>query len=513
MNTRAVDTAEAVQSGAYYCEVPSDPCAIVMFGASGDLARRKLLPALYDLSYHACLAPRFRLLGFARTQMSDEDFRRKAGDGLPKGSEEGADENQKSEFLKHLQYFAGDYDDPEAFRRLAQRLEELDKQGPLGGNRLYYLATPPEVYMHVIEQLKNAGLTKPKTEQSWTRIIIEKPFGRDEASARELNSKVLAAFDESQVYRIDHYLGKETVQNMLVFRFGNGIFEPLWNRNYIDSVQITAAESLGVERRAAFYETAGALRDMIQSHVLQLTSLVAMEAPARFDATSVRNEKLKVLQSVRPFTKETIWKSVVRGQYGPGQVDGKPVPGYRQEPGVKPDSATETFVALKLYVDNWRWSGVPFYLRSGKRLARPLTEVAIQFKSAPHLVFRGEEHETNSLILNIQPDEGISLSFGAKSPGAQMHIRPVTMDFKYKDSFGASTRPAYATLINDCIRGDATLFDRADSVEAAWGLVDPILEAWQSAAPPPFPNYPAGSQGPRAVDDLTVGDGRQWRPL
>jgi glucose-6-phosphate 1-dehydrogenase len=513
MNTRAVDTAEAVQNSAYYCEVPNDPCAIVMFGASGDLARRKLLPALYDLSYHSCLAPRFRLLGFARTHMSDEDFRQKAADGLPKGNEEGADENQKTEFLKHLQYFTGDYDDPEAFRRLAQRLDELDKEGPLGGNRLFYLATPPEVYLHVIEQLKNAELTKPKTERSWTRIIIEKPFGRDEASARELNSKVLAAFDESQVYRIDHYLGKETVQNMLVFRFGNGIFEPLWNRNYIDSVQITAAESLGVERRAAFYETAGALRDMIQSHVLQLTSLVAMEAPARFDATSVRNEKLKVLQSVRPFTKESIWKSVVRGQYGPGQVNGKPVPGYRQEPGVKPDSPTDTFVALKLYVDNWRWSGVPFYLRSGKRLARPLTEVAIQFKSAPHLVFRGEDHETNSLILNIQPDEGISLSFGAKSPGAQMRIRPVTMDFKYKDAFGASTRPAYATLINDCIRGDATLFDRADSVEAAWGLVDPILEAWQGAAPPPFPNYPAGSQGPRAVDDLTVGDGRQWRPL
>jgi glucose-6-phosphate 1-dehydrogenase len=383
----------------------------------------------------------------------------------------------------------------------------------LGGNRLFYLATPPEVYPHVIEQLKNAGLTKPKAEKSWTRIIIEKPFGRDQASARELNSKVLAAFDESQVYRIDHYLGKETVQNMLVFRFGNGIYEPLWNRNYVDSIQITAAESLGVERRAAFYETAGALRDMIQSHVLQLTSLMAMEAPAKFDATSVRNEKIKVLQSMRPFTKETLWKSVVRGQYGPGQVNGKPVPGYRQEPGVKPDSATETFVALKLYVDNWRWSGVPFYLRTGKRLARPLTEVAIQFKSAPHMVFRGEEHETNSLILNIQPDEGISLSFGAKAPGAQMHIRPVTMDFKYKDAFGTSTRPAYATLINDCIRGDATLFDRADSVEAAWALVDPVLEAWQSASPPPFPNYPAGSEGPRASDDLTVPDGRQWRPL
>ena len=513
MNTRVIDAAEAARSSAYYCEVPSDPCAIVMFGASGDLARRKLLPALYDLSYHACLAPRFRLLGFARTHMSDDDFRQKAGESLPKGNEEGADENQKVEFLKQLQYFTGDYDDPEAYRRLVQRLNELDGEGQLGGNRLFYLATPPEVYPHVIEQLKNAGLTKPKAEKSWTRIIIEKPFGRDQASARELNSKVLAAFDESQVYRIDHYLGKETVQNMLVFRFGNGIYEPLWNRNYVDSIQITAAESLGVERRAAFYETAGALRDMIQSHVLQLTSLMAMEAPAKFDATSVRNEKIKVLQSMRPFTKETLWKSVVRGQYGPGQVNGKPVPGYRQEPGVKPDSATETFVALKLYVDNWRWSGVPFYLRTGKRLARPLTEVAIQFKSAPHMVFRGEEHETNSLILNIQPDEGISLSFGAKAPGAQMHIRPVTMDFKYKDAFGTSTRPAYATLINDCIRGDATLFDRADSVEAAWALVDPILEAWQSASPPPFPNYPAGSEGPRAADDLTVPDGRQWRPL
>jgi glucose-6-phosphate 1-dehydrogenase len=471
------------------------------------------LPALYDLAFHDCLAPRFRLLGYARTEMSDEDFRKKAGESLPKGSEEGADENKKSEFLKNLQYFSGDYNDPEAFRRLARRLEALDGEGQLSGNRLFYLATPPEVYEHVIEQLKNANLTKPKSDKSWTRIIIEKPFGRDLATARELNTKVLSAFDEGQVYRIDHYLGKETVQNMLVFRFGNGIFEPLWNRNYIDSIQITAAESLGVERRAAFYETAGALRDMIQSHVLQLTSLAAMEAPAKFDATSVRNEKIKVLQSMRPFTKELIWKSVIRGQYGPGQIDGKPVPGYRQEPGVKPDSTTETFVAMKLYVDNWRWSGVPFYLRTGKRLHRPLTEVAIQFKSAPHMVFRGENNEMNSLVLNIQPDEGISLSFGAKAPGGQMHIEPVMMNFKYKDAFGTNSRPAYATLINDCIRGDATLFDRADSVEAAWALVDPILQAWNNAAPPPFPNYPAGSQGPRTVDDLTGADERRWREL
>src|ERR1700727_1786806 len=483
----------ASKTGAYFCEMPSDPCAIIMFGASGDLAKRKLMPALYDLAFHSCLAPSFRLLGFARTKMSDEDFRKSAGEFLPKGQEEGADEAKKSEFLKCLQYFSGDYDDPEAFQKLSKRLDEIDSEGGIGGNRLFYLATPPEVYPHVIQQLKKANLTKSKGDKSWTRIIIEKPFGSDLASAKELNKTVLDSFEESQVYRIDHYLGKETVQNMLVFRFGNGIFEPLWNRNYIDSVQITAAESLRVERRGGFYENAGALRDMIQSHVLQLTSLTAMEAPATFDATSVRNEKIKVLQSIRPFTAESIWKMVIRGQYGPGTVGGKQVPGYRQEPGVNPNSAAETFVALKLFVDNWRWSGVPFYLRTGKRLARPTTEVAIGFKKAPHMVFQGENVESNSLVLNIQPDEGISLSFGAKAPGGHMQIRPVEMDFRYKQAFGGGSRDAYATLINDCIRGDATLFDRADSVEAAWSLVDPILDAWQKGTPPPFPNYPAGS--------------------
>jgi glucose-6-phosphate 1-dehydrogenase len=513
MTTRVNDLADASGADAYYCEIPSDPCAIVMFGASGDLARRKLLPALYDLARHSCLAPRFRLLGFARTAMSDDDFRREAGEFLPAADRTGAPAEKLQDFLGHLQYFSGNYDDPEAFRRLKARLEEMDKEYQLGGNRLFYLATPPEVYPRVVKQLGEAGLARPKGEKSWTRVIIEKPFGRDGATAGALNREVLGVFEESQVYRIDHYLGKETVQNMLVFRFGNGIFEPLWSRNYIDSVQITAAESLGVERRAAFYETAGAMRDMIQSHVLQITSLVAMEAPARFDATAVRNEKIKVLQSIRPFTPETIWKTVVRGQYGPGRINDKPVPGYRQEPGVKPDSTTETYVALKLHVDNWRWSGVPFYLRSGKRLARPGTEVAIQFKQAPHMVFRGENVDSNTLMLNIQPDEGISLSFGAKSPGSQMHIRPVTMDFQYRQAFGGTTRDAYATLINDCIRGDATLFDRADSVEAAWSLVDPILQAWQGASAPPFPNYPAGSDGPRAADDLTTSEGRRWRPL
>ena len=513
MQTGFAHQAEIPVGDAYFCEAPSDPCAVVMFGASGDLARRKLLPALYDLAAHACLAPRFRLVGFARTPMNDDTFRQTSGEFLPKSATGRADSNYSQEFVKQLHYLPGNYDDPAAYQRLAQRLEELDAEGSLGGNRLYYLATPPEVYPHVIEQLGRAGLASPKNEKSWVRIIIEKPFGHNLESARELNRKVLRVFGESQVYRIDHYLGKETVQNLLVFRFGNGIFEPLWNRNYVDHVQIIAAETLGVERRAAFYETTGALRDMIQSHVLQLTSLVALEPPATFEATAVRNEKIKVLQSIRPLTRETIWKSVVRGQYGAGSVSGATVPGYRSEPGVRPDSATETFVAVKLGVDNWRWNGVPFYLRTGKRLARPLTEIAIQFRRAPHIVFRGEKLQPNWLVMNIQPGEGISLSFGAKAPGPQMNIRPVTMDFQYRESFGEGSRSAYATLINDCIRGDATLFDRADSVEAAWGLVDPILDAWAETSAPPFPNYAAGSAGPKAADDLVAADGRSWRKL
>ena len=510
-STHAADGAVASPSDAYFCEVPDDPCLIVMFGASGDLARRKLLPALFDLAWHACLAPRFRLLGFARTPMSGDDFRRIAEKAMAKAPP-GERGNPLQDFLKKLEYFHGNYDDPESYRRLAQRLEEIDNEGNLGGNRLFYLATPPDVYPRIIQRLGEAGLARPRREGSWTRIIIEKPFGRDAASAQELNKIVLGVFDEPQVYRIDHYLGKQTVQNLLVFRFGNGIFEPLWNRNYIDHVQITASESLGVEQRAAFYESTGALRDMVQSHMLQITSLVAMEAPATFDATPVRNEKIKVLQSIRPFTWEATEKSVVRGQYGPGNINGEPVRGYREEPGVKPGSSTETFVALKLLVDNWRWSGVPFYLRTGKRLVKPLTQVAIQFKQAPHVVFRRENLEPNSLVLNIQPDEGISLSFGAKSPGTEMHIRQVTMDFTYKQAFGGVSRDAYATLINDCIRGDATLFDRADSVEAAWDLVDPILDGWKHASALLFPNYAAGSTGPRAADDLIMSEGRRWLP-
>ena len=510
MTARPANAAETLSSDLYRCELPADPCAIVIFGASGDLARRKLIPALYDLAANACLAPRAAILGFARSPMTDDAFRTVAGEATRKISEVGpVDEGKWRAFAPGLFYFMGDYNDPESFRKLATRLAALDRECGLAGNRLFYLSTPPEVYTQAIDQLNRAGLAKPASSKSWVRIIIEKPYGRDLASARALNQAVLRVFDESQVYRIDHYLGKETVQNLLVFRFGNGIFEPLWNRNYVDHVQITAAESLGVERRAAFYETAGAIRDMIQNHVLQLVSMVALEPPASFDATAVRNEKLKVLQSIRPFDADAVGRNIVRAQYGPGTLNGAAVLGYRQEPGVRPDSVTDTFVAAKLDIDNWRWAGVPFYLRTGKRLARRVTEISIHFRRAPHLVFRGRNVEPNKLVLNIQPNEGISISFGAKLPGTELNIKSVSMDFSYRDSFGPGSRSAYATLLNDCMRGDATLFDRADSVEAAWGLVAPILDAWCDG-PPAIPAYPAGSWGPREAEELIERDGRSW---
>src|ERR1700736_6040709 len=490
----------------------SEPVTVILFGASGDLAKRKVISAMYDLASHNSLGPRYTIVGFARTPMSDENFRSALGEAAKSISEVGPiDPKQWDEFAANLYYCQGDYDNPDSYSQLVKRLSELEQAHDLGGNRLFYLSTPPEVYPHIVEQLGKAGLARPASPDSWVRIIIEKPFGRDLASAKELNKTVLNVFEEKQVYRIDHYLGKDTVQNLLVLRFGNGIFEPLWNRNYVDHVQITAAETLGVERRGGFYETAGALRDMIQSHVLQLTSLVAVEPPARFDATAVRNEKLKVLQSVRPYDLGMVATSVVRGQYGPGVIDGKPVPGYRQEPGVNPHSRTETFVAMELQIDNWRWAGVPFYLRTGKRLAKRSTEIVIQFKRAPHIVFREREVEDNRLVLNIQPDEGLSVSFGAKRPGTEMGIGHVSMNFSYREAFGeGKTRSAYATLLGDCVRGDATLFDRGDSVEAAWALVDPILDVWSAAKTASVPIYPAGSWGPRESELLLERGGRRW---
>jgi glucose-6-phosphate 1-dehydrogenase len=503
-------TADNGKSSGGYREA-AEPCAVVLFGASGDLAKRKVIPAMYDLALHHSLGPRYAIVGFARTPMSDDNFRGALGAAANSLSEVGPiDPKQWEEFAANLHYLQGDYDDTESYARLAKSLVDLEESKKLGGNRLFYLSTPPEVYPQIVEHLGKAGLARPTSADSWVRIIIEKPFGRDLASAKELNKTVLSVFDEQQVYRIDHYLGKDTVQNLLVLRFGNGIFEPLWNRNYVDHVQITAAETLGVERRGGFYENTGALRDMIQSHVLQLTSLVAVEPPASFDATSVRNEKLKVLQSIRPFNLEMVAQSVVRGQYAPGQVGDKPVPGYRQEPGVSPTSRTETFVAAKLLIDNWRWAGVPFYLRTGKRLAKRSTEIVIEFRRAPHMVFRERNLEPNRLVLNIQPDEGVSVSFVAKRPGTEMSIGNVNMDFKYKEGFGEAPRSAYATLVNDCVRGDATLFDRGDNVEAAWALIDPILDVWTAAKSATVPKYAAGNWGPQESDVLLQRDGRRW---
>lgn len=489
----------------------AEPCAVVLFGASGDLAKRKVIPAMYDLAQHNSLGERYAILGFARTQMNDDTFRATITEAAKTISEVGPIQPEKwNAFASNLHYNSGEYGDQNSYAQLAKRLAELDAEKKLGGNRLFYLSTPPEVYPDIVEQLGRAGLARPANPNSWVRIIIEKPFGRDLASAKELNKIVLNVFEEKQVYRIDHYLGKDTVQNLLVLRFGNGIFEPLWNRNYVDHVQITAGETLGVERRGGFYETAGALRDMIQSHVLQLTSLVSVEPPASFDATAVRNEKLKILQSIRPYNLEMVAQSVVRGQYAPGEVNGVKVPGYRDEQNVNPQSRTETFVAMRVLIDNWRWAGVPFYLRTGKRLATRSTEIMIQFRCAPHIVFRDRDINPNRLVLNIQPDEGISVSFGAKRPGTEMSIGNVTMNFSYRESFGGGSRSAYATLVNDCLRGDATLFDRGDSVEAAWSLVDPILDVWSAAKTAPVPHYPAGSWGPKESDQMLERDGRRW---
>jgi glucose-6-phosphate 1-dehydrogenase len=510
--TTTVDMTNPLREG-LEAERSAEPCTVVIFGASGDLTKRKLIPALFSLAQQQLLPSAFAVVGIARKPWSDDQFRQSQREFIK--AEELQSPVWKS-FEQGISYVSFDFGNPEGYKKLAAMVVQLDRDRGTSGNRLYYLSTPPGVYSEIIRQLGAAGLVAKKDARNWTRIIIEKPFGRDLESAHALNEEVNAVFTEDQVYRIDHYLGKETVQNILVFRFANGIFEPVWNRRYVDHVQITVAETLGVERRASYYETSGSTRDIVQNHMLSVMSLVTMEPPVALDANAIRDEKTKVLRAMRRVAVEDAPNYCVRAQYGPGFVAGTSVPGYRQEEGVDPNSMTETYSAFKFYIDNWRWADVPFYLRSGKRLAKRTTEVAIQFKNVPHLLFgktAADQLEPNVLVLKIQPDEGITLRFGAKLPGQSIHIRWVNMDFRYGTSFGVKTAEAYERLIHDCLRGDATLFARRDGVEAAWELIMPYLTAWQESKEANLPTYDAGSQGSAGADALLADDGRKWRRL
>jgi glucose-6-phosphate 1-dehydrogenase len=481
-----------------------DPCTLVIFGASGDLTRRKIFPALYSLGLRGLLPERFAVVGVARTEQTTKQWVAEMKKAV---KEHGRDELRAAawnELAAGMRYVATDFADEGGEDRVLDTLRGLDEERGTAGNRLYYLAVPPVAFETIVNELGERRST-----EGWVRLIVEKPFGHDQASARRLNEILLAHFDESEIFRIDHYLGKETVQNMLALRFANGIFEPIWNRQFIDHIQITVAESIGIEGRAAFYEEAGVIRDVFQNHLLQLVALTAMEPPIDFTADSVRNEKVKVLRSLHTPGP----KSVVRGQYGRGFIEGEEVPGYRDEPDVSRDSITETYVAAKLYVDNWRWADTPFYVRAGKRQPRRETTIAIQFQRAPHPPFAeiaGEGLRPNVLLIHVQPDEGVSLAIGAKVPGAGMSIRTVHMDFLYGGAFRTGLPEAYERLILDAMLGDATLFTRADEVDEQWALVDAIVSAWKRDRPS-FPNYPAGMWGPPAADDLIERDGRSWR--
>jgi glucose-6-phosphate 1-dehydrogenase len=493
-----------------------DPCIIVLFGSTGDLAHRKVFPALYQLWRTNLLPHEFVVVAIGRRPFDHDAFRADVRASLEKYSRVlPLDEAAWRSFASRILYQRLDFGEPAAFETLAERLSELDREHNCRGNQLFYLATQPSAFAEIVAQLGRVGLDHERHEGGWRRMVIEKPFGYDLDSAIRLNREVGKVFRERQVYRIDHYLGKETVRNLLVFRFGNGIFEPIWNRRHIDHVQITVAESIGVENRGEFYEETGASRDVLQNHLLQLMSLVAMEPPATFEADALRDEKVKVIRAVGEMSPDDAQVDVVRGQYGPGWVAAKAVPGYRQEPKVDSESETETFVATRLEIDDWRWSGVPFYLRTGKRLPKRTTEIAIQFKEVPHRLFResAAEPDPNLLAIRIQPDEGIMLRFGAKVPGLGIDVRSVTMDFTYGSAFTVDSPDAYETLILDALLGDASLFTRADEVETAWSIVTPIIERWASEPPPDFPNYEAGTWGPPEADEMLARDGRRWRRI
>ncbi len=494
---------------------PAPPAALVIFGASGDLTHRKLLPALFDLYSSDLLSSAFAVLGYSRTPMSDDEFRELARAGIKQFSRHrAAMDRYWPEFSSRLFYRHGQFDDPASYAALGEELEQIDRERGTAGNRLFYLATPPELFPIISNQLGQAGLNEPRSERSFVRIVFEKPFGTSLDSARELNRDVLGVFHESQIYRIDHYLGKETVQNILAFRLANGIFEPIWNRNYIDHVQLTVSESIGVDRRGGYYDQIGAFRDVVENHMLQLLAIVAMEPPVAFEAEPVRDEKLKVLRALRRIPPEQVGEYTLRGQYTAGDVDGKPVASYRGEEKVSPDSWTETFVIAKIFIDNWRWAGTPFFLRHGKRLPTRVTEIAIQFKRAPKMFFVGEEQlQPNVLAMRIQPDEGITLRFAAKVPGPTMRLQDVDMQFMYGSSFGpsgADQADAYERLLLDAMLGDRTLFTRADEVEEAWAWAKDILDGW-ALRPSNVEFYPAGSWGPPWGDAFIQRDGRQWR--
>jgi glucose-6-phosphate 1-dehydrogenase len=491
---------------------------MVIFGASGDLTERKLIPALYYLHRHGLLPQGFSVVGCARSSFSDDQFRERQHEAVRKYLDlPSEDESYLSSFLEGVFYIRGDYGSADAYERLVKALDDLDEKRGTGGNRLFYMATPPSFFGDIVRNLGASGLARPKHEgKSWTRVVIEKPFGHDLESARELNRLVTSVFSEDQIYRIDHYLGKETVQNLLVFRFANGVFEPVWNRRYIDHVQIAVAEELGLEGRGGYYEEAGLVRDMIQNHVLSLMSLVAMEPPSQFEATSVRDEKSKVMRAIRPLPLDRLGDAAVRGQYVEGWSGDQKLPAYRAEPKVSPQSVTETFAALKLYIDNWRWADVPFYIRSGKRLPKRISEITIEFRRAPHLLFRGtitEDMVPNLLRVRIQPDEGISLRFNAKIPDTTMQIKPVDMDFRYNEAFAASPPTAYETLLLDCMLGDPMLFTRNEFVDLAWELITPLLHRWREDGRKGLYFYEAGTWGPPEADALVERDGRHWRHL
>jgi glucose-6-phosphate 1-dehydrogenase len=493
--------------------LPGDPCVLVVFGAEGDLTKRLLIPALYNLRRARLLPEEFAVIGISRHEVDQETFRRDFGISLRESGNGNVVHDDLNWLAQRLYHLKGEFNDPATYRALASLLAKTDKMHRTGGNCLFYLATPPQVFGPIVQQLGDAGLVHEE-QRRWRRVIVEKPFGHDLPSAQALNRSILSVLAESQVYRIDHYLGKETVQNILVFRFANGIFEPLWNRNHIDHVQITVAETLGVERRGKFYDATGALRDMVPNHLFQLLTLTAMEPPTCFAAEAVRSEKAKVLESVRPFGSADARKNVVRAQYGAGTIDGKQIDSYRRAANVAQNSVTEAYVALKLAIDNWRWAGVPFYLRTGKALTERRSEIAIQFKQAPFALFRDtpvERLTPNDLILQIQPEEGMTLRFSAKVPGPKVHMDGVDMKFNYVDHFKAEPSTGYETLIYDCMIGDPTLFQRADNIEAGWRVVQPVLDAWANDSVAELPQYPAGSSGPNEADELLTRDGRRWR--